>query len=263
MIDPVEIVTPKILADSNLPRIIDHFWSVLDANFDFRQEFSCGFHVHISSASQAYSMAQLRQMAKAVTFWEPFTARCAPPSRQDRVVGMCDSNVSADGTSVGADLYRLGPWRGLTHAFSYIDRAERDDIVMYVCPDKYRAWNFNPCRAGGFGSIEFRRAPGVVNVKKAKHWIAFVMAFVEMAIQFNPTSFAASVQEASALQYLGFPEFEAQLLRCAKTIGVYAQLDPRLRQPDDARSLHITVMTKELLQSLQRIDPGYHFSSNY
>ncbi|KAI9735666.1 MAG: hypothetical protein M1834_001682 [Cirrosporium novae-zelandiae] len=67
------------------------------------------------------------------------------------------------------------------------------------------------------------------------------MAFVEMAIQFNPATFADSVQTATALHTLGFPDFEAQLLACAKTLGVYAQLDPRIQQPDNPRSLHITI----------------------
>ena len=125
-------------------------------------------------------------MAKAVIFWEPATARCAPRSRQDRVLDFCKSNIKPP-TRAGFDLRRSGPLRGLRLAFDYVDSVDRDTIIVdYVCPDKFRAWNFLPSRTGKPGSSEFRRGPGVVTAKKAKHWIAFTMAFVDMAVQLNP-----------------------------------------------------------------------------
>ena len=124
-------------------------------------------------------------MAKAVVFWEPSTAKCAPLSRQDEVQDFCKSNIA--GTMVGQVLENYGLVQGLQLAFEHIDRAGVNEIVRYVCPDKYRAWNFLPCKTGGTGSIEFRRPPGVVTAKKTKHWIAFTMAFVDMAVQFDPS----------------------------------------------------------------------------
>lgn len=256
-IDPVEVVTPIIPADLYWTQVIDHFFVTLDKHFEFRRDTSCGFHVHISPATASYTLAQLRQMAKAVVFWEPATARCAPPSRQDCILGMCKSNVKLP-VPVAFDLQQYGPWRGLQNAFDHIDNAAtRDEIVHYVCTDKYRAWNFNPCKEGGFGSIEFRRAPGVVDAKKSKHWIAFTMSFVEMAIQFDPADFAHDVQSAAVLHSVSHPDFEAQLLACARQLNVYAQLDPRLRQTDNPRTLHITSMSAAAVLWLQKHDPDY------
>lgn len=115
---------------------------------------------------------------------------------------------------------------------------------------------------GKSGSVEFRRAPGVVTAKKAKHWIAFTMAFLEMAVQFNPESLAASMQTAPDLRTLYYPDFQEQLLMCARRIGIYGNLDTRLVQSDDPRTLHITCMAQENLDILRQLDPDYHYSTN-
>lgn len=260
---PIEIVSPIIIADSRWVQIIDKFWSVLTSSFEIRCEFSCGFHVHISSATETWSLAQLRQMAKAVLFWEPRTARCAPPSRQDQVLGMCKSNVD---NAVPAGVYLRS--KGFQAVCDHIENLGRDEIINFVCPDKYKAWNFRNCAEGGFGSIEFRRPPGVVDAKRAKHWIAFTMAFVEMAIQFNPAqafhqpSLLNRNLEPSGSDSFDSDCFKTYLLACAKQLGIFAQLDPRLYQVDNTRSLHITTLGNEALEWLQQHDQHYHFSVN-
>ena len=257
----MEIVSPLIIADAIWVQVIDTFWSVLLQHFELRRDTSCGFHIHTSTATGNYSLAQIRMMAKAIIFWEPATARCAPDSRQDRILGFCKSNIKYP-VPVASYLSGPGPLRGLQYAYDYIDTLGIDAIVDFICPDKFRAWNFRPCRTGGHGSIEFRRAPGVVTAKKTKHWIAFTLAFIEMAIQFNPSFLAGQVQSAPRLSQISYPDFEEQLLACAKRLGVYPQLDPRLRQSDEPKTLHITTMSPRELRLLQHIDPEYTFSPN-
>ena len=215
----------------------------------------------MSLSSGSYSDSQLRAIAKAVTFWEPATARCAPPSRQDTVQGFCKTNIGMD-TRVSAPLTRYGPLRGLGYAFDYIDHAARESIVEYVCPDKYRAWNFNPCRPGGHGSIEFRRAPGVVQSQASIPWIAFTMAFIDMALQHSPVSLATSVREALYLPEVYHPDFRTQLLDCAAQLGLAACLDLDTGQCDDPNTLHFTMIDKYTLRNLQRLDRRYTFSEN-
>lgn len=187
-------------------------------------------------------------MAKAVAFWEPMTARCAPPSRQDEVLGMCKSNAP----SLAVYLSTVG---GFAYVCRHIVELSRNEVCEYLCPDKYNSWNFRNAKVGGSGSIEFRRPPGVVEAKKAKHWIAFTMAFVEMVVQFNPAYFLhrplpANEDESVERSYLHREEkaFDHYLLACAKRLGVYAQLDPRLGQPDNTQSLHITSLGKEAME---------------
>ncbi|KAL8730745.1 MAG: hypothetical protein Q9181_004551 [Wetmoreana brouardii] len=253
---PVEIVTPVIRATPDWVSLIDRFWSVLNQYYECLRDTTCGFHVHISPVTKSYSDDQIRQLAKAIVFWGPATAECAPPSRQDNVQDFCKSNFDADDPTTGS-------LRGHGDVFQYIDNASRDEVIKFVCPDKYRAWNLLPSKFRGSGSIEFRRAPGVETAKKAKHWIAFTMAFIEMAMQFNPNDLARYAQSNPVLHDLTFQHFESTLLDCARQIDVYVQLDPRLRQPDNPRTLHITTMQKDRIRILQQLDKDHHKSVRY
>ena len=131
-----------------------------------------------------------------------------PPSRQDRVLGFCKSNLCQP-VPVAIPLDTHSIWRGHQVAFNYIDNPTRDEIVDYISPDKYRAWNALPSKQYGSGSIEFRRASGVVTAKQAKHSIAFTIAFIEMAMQFNPDNFACHVQSNPILQDLNFAHLKS------------------------------------------------------
>lgn len=217
---PIEVVSPKIIADDHWVEIMDNFWSVLLRYFELRQDTSCGYHIHISTMSGGYSLDQLRMVAKAIIFWEPATKRCTPLSRHDRFVDFCKSNIAHD-VPVVETFRQAGPFGGLSPAYGYIDNAGRDSIVEYICPDKYRAWNLLPSKTGGHGSIEFRRPPGVVTTKKAKHWIAFAMTFVDMAIQFNPSALAAYMVDIVPQLNLAYhPDFQKQFFTWARRLGV-------------------------------------------
>jgi hypothetical protein len=169
---------------------------------------------------------------------------------------------------VAGELRTHGPLRGIRHAFHHIGRASRDDIVSYVCPDKHRAWNFLPARESGHGSVEFRRPPGVVNGKKAKHWIAFTMAFVDMAMRNDldqiSRGIAKDYHRRREVVSTSRPstEFDDLLLASAQHLGLYSTLDPRLRQSDEPRSLHITMMRPDYFAWLQKFDEEYHLSDN-
>ncbi|KAF2707295.1 hypothetical protein K504DRAFT_492803 [Pleomassaria siparia CBS 279.74] len=247
--DPVEIVTPVVKADATWVATIDKFWSIIQRHFVLRRDTSCGMHIHVSPQQGKIDIVQLRCIAKAVVLWERDTARY-----------FCLSNVK--GRVPVADVLRThGPVRGLRHAFRYIDQASRDGIINYVCPDKHHAWSFLPSREAGHGSVEFRRPPGVVNAKKAKHWIAFTMAFVDMAMRNNvgrisrrlPKQHYRRRRAAGTISQPTF-DFDDLLLALAELLGVYSIFDPRLRQSDEPRSLHITMMRPDCFDWLQRFD---------
>lgn len=141
-----------------------------------------------------------------------------------------------------------------------IDQTPRDELVRLVCPDKYRAWNFLPAREGKAGSIEFRRPPGVSTAKKAKHWVAFTMSFVYLAIRANPSCLSSRVQESVGLDSIHHPDFLEDLLHCARELGIDDQLDVRLIQPDDVDRLHITMAQPEAVAWLRSLNLGYNFT---
>ncbi|KIW68925.1 hypothetical protein PV04_04837 [Phialophora macrospora] len=155
-----------------------------------------------------------------------------------------------------------GPLRGLEYAFDYIDNCSRESVVDYVCPDKYRAWNFNPCRPGGHGSIEFRRAPGAVQSGSSIHWIAFTMAFIDMAIQYSPATLATRVRDAAYLPEVYHPDFRTELLECAAQLGLTGLLDLEAGRHEDPESLHFTTTSSKVINHLKRFDRRYRFSDN-
>jgi hypothetical protein len=57
-------------------------------------------------------------------------------------------------------------------------------------------------------------------------------------------------------------DFEAMFLASAETLGIRATLDPRRRQLDEPRSLHITMMRPDQISRLRDFDKDYHLSAN-
>ncbi|KAK0622719.1 hypothetical protein B0T14DRAFT_564144 [Immersiella caudata] len=162
------------------------------------------------------------------------------------------SRVSATRTSV---RHSLG-----VYAFT-----DRNRLIDFICPSKHCSWNFLPAKTGKLGSIEFRRPPGVTLAKKAKHWIAFTMAFVWMSMKFSPQDFIDGLGWLGTeleLEETLHPDFHQQLLESAKEIGVFWQLDARLEQVNDSDQLHITMMTEQSFSWLQRQGLGYKWSVN-
>ena len=249
---------PKTRGDEYWTSVVDKFWAVMRAHFELRQDTSCGLHVHISMLLGKYDLPQLRKLAKAVIYWDSAVIMCAPPSRSARVSSFCGDNLQS--SDAWDDYMGQGPLRGLKAAFEHIDTMDRDSIVAYVCPNGRRGWNFKPALATGSGSVEFRRPPGVVTAKKAKHWIAFVMCFVDMAMKYNPHDFMIKKPLIPNIISLILPEFESQLLASAKALGLDMVLDARLHQKDDPRSLYLHPTLRRnsaAMEYLQKIDQDY------
>lgn len=249
-----EIVSPILLADDSWTAIIERMWSALTAKFECRQDSTCGFHVHISFNNGEYSLAQLRNIAKAIVFWEPATARCAPLSRRDAATSFCKSNIKAP---LIADILRQhGPLAGLSRVYERIEELPRDEVIEFISPSKHFAWNMIPAKDGHPGSIKFRRPPGVINAKKAKHWIAFTMSFIWMATRFDLQNFVErSAASTATIGEIIHPDFLSRMAASARELGIDAVLDPRIQQKD-APTLHITIMTIASFQWLrQHNDP--------
>ncbi|KAI1322547.1 hypothetical protein F5Y16DRAFT_413188 [Xylariaceae sp. FL0255] len=139
----------------------------------------------------------------------------------------------------------------------------RQQIVDIMCPnrEKYFAWNLLPSGDGGSGSVEFRRPPPVATAKKAKHWIAFTMSFVHMALRASPETLAAKIAEAERWGDVSHPDFQEDILKSARELGIDFQLDVRLCQEDDVQRLHFTMINEAARTWLQSLNLGYKFTN--
>ena len=62
---------------------------------------------------------------------------------------------------------------------------DRDALIDLIGPARCLAFNFLPARHDGLGSIEFRRAPGVWDQRTTENWLAFALAFWQLASEFS------------------------------------------------------------------------------
>ena len=65
----------------------------------------------------------------------------------------------------------------------------------------------------------FEKPSGVVNAKKAKHWIAFAVIFLVMAVQFDPQEVTDRIplaldldEHQNRVRYIYHPDFEEQFI---------------------------------------------------
>lgn len=165
----------------------------------------------------------------------------------------CESNIKSP--KIKHYLQQHGPIRSLPFIFDKIDEATRDEVIELISPDKNRAWNLRPAKEGKAGSIEFRRPPGVASAQNAKHWIAFTMAFVYMAICANPSKLSQSIQDMQSFEDISHPDFLDDIKRFASELGIVQQL--KLDQPDDIEKLHFSILSNEGKMWLRSLNKGY------
>lgn len=88
------------------------------------------------------------------------------------------------------------------------------------------------------------------------------MAFVNMALQTNFDRIVRHLERFSDSPLRSMSAFEDLLRMSAEELDVFSILDARLRQSDDPRSLHITMMGPGLFNWLHGFDNEYHMSEN-
>lgn len=172
-------------------------------------------------------------MAKTILVYGLATMDFVPPSRNgpmsDRFLRL---NLSK--TSPAFDLLvKFGPLDRIKRGCEMIDGMSRDEICEFICEDRFRIWNFRPAMTGKAGSIEFRGAPGVVCSRKAKHWIAFVMAFVDFALQGRSEILGELLSGAADKSKIQVPNLGAMIEISGTRLGITEYLDKPLKQEDD------------------------------
>lgn len=130
-----------------------------------------------------------------------------------------------------------GPVRqfGYRELFGHMDTLSRDNLIRLVGPIKGLAFNFKNASDERLGSIGFRRPPGVWSWKKTKHWIAFGIAFWQLAFDFSDPgnrNAPLRVDDPGALE-----KFERALRAAARKHGVEHMLDRNPGSPTRIRTI--------------------------
>lgn len=127
-------------------------------------------HIHISPSVQRWRFTRLKRIARAIIWFESALEVVYPPDRR----GNWYTKANYADSSVLGDL-------NIMEALDYIEHCEtRDDLIETMSPNnKYYAWNFRSLTK--WGTIEFRRPPGVTNAMQAARWIDLVTTFLRSA----------------------------------------------------------------------------------
>lgn len=206
--DGVEVVSPILQSNGQWRTAMETFWATIDRSFKVRRDASMGFHIHLSPPSKKYTDDEVLQFAKAVTFWEPLIADLAPPSAREPFRRHCSSNIaSREGADEQLRYILNGPVKkdGYSRLFDYMATLDRDELIKFVASSKRLAFNFKPAAEGGLGSIEFRRPPGVWNLRSTTHWISFAIGFWGLAMEFF--GFGSRTAAPRATDVLSFNKF--------------------------------------------------------
>ncbi|KAF2199493.1 hypothetical protein GQ43DRAFT_442437 [Delitschia confertaspora ATCC 74209] len=184
----MEIVSPVMNTRKEPSKTISEFWEAINVGFTVQKERSCGGHVHITpnSSNQRFSMSDLRTIAFASVVYEDCVYSILPASR--KVNPYCNRNTRESGI-----LHRIcQQWGGglSTQALSTVGSAlaalsTPGEILAFMQSKRYVLWNFQHVLTNSSGTVEFRGGNQFLGTNGTLRWIAFVVAFVNLALSEN------------------------------------------------------------------------------
>ncbi|KAM0814534.1 putative Amidoligase enzyme [Seiridium cardinale] len=182
----LELVTRIMNTNEDWQREVDRIFSVLNEYCEIRLTVGCSMHIHVSPTQtgdlqQKYTIVQLRSILNAISFYDAAITQIMPAERKNTL--WAQSNVNGEKTPSKIKMaYRAVPQRSWGPLFSIFGSIKMKAMVhREMGQDKYMSWNFGHLM-DQCGTIEFRRPPGVRTAADAKHWAAFTLGFINMAM---------------------------------------------------------------------------------
>lgn len=185
----MEIVSPVLNTSRAISKTLSEFWEAMSISFEVQKEKSCGGHVHVTppSSTSRFSLLELKKVAFASVVYEPCVHAILPACRRNN--RYCALNSLPNGThglgrACAAGL-SASVLRSVRSSLQGVSSAA--GLLAYMQASRYVIWNFAnicPREAGGScsGTLEFRGGSQFLNMKTTLKWIAFVVAFIHMAL---------------------------------------------------------------------------------
>ncbi|KAK9794509.1 putative Amidoligase enzyme [Seiridium cardinale] len=182
----LEVVSRTMNTNEDWQEEVDHIFSVLSQYCEIKLTVGCSMHIHVSPTQtadlqQKYTIVQLRSILNAISFYDAAITQIMPAERKNNL--WAQSNVNGEKTPSKIKMaYRAVPQRSWGPLFSIFGSIKMKAMVhREMGQDKYMSWNFGHLM-DQCGTIEFRRPPGVKTADDAKHWAAFTLGFINMAM---------------------------------------------------------------------------------
>lgn len=178
----MEIVSPVMKTKDEPSQTLAEFWEAINVGFTVQKERSCGGHVHItpSNSTKRFSITDLRAIAFATVVYEDCVYSILPQAR--KLSRYCKPNTQQD-----SHLRRICAGGPSTQAYRTVgnilnELATADDVYGFLQNTRYVLWNFQHVVSNSSGTVEFRGGSQFRDTNGTLRWIAFVVAFINLAL---------------------------------------------------------------------------------
>lgn len=179
---------------------ISTLYQNLNKNFEVTSSHQCFTHIHIVPAVGFWTLSQLKSLSKSALYFERCLDELVPPYRRRSVwaksnrynkyfgdfptMSQCFKHIDKQAAFEG--LAARMNWCGADSptgvALSASRAAKRENPATDFAHDAFR-WAFGNIagEGDGFGTVEFRQAPGSSTSSEAVTWIMLVGCFARIA----------------------------------------------------------------------------------
>ncbi|KAK4231103.1 putative amidoligase enzyme-domain-containing protein [Podospora fimiseda] len=188
----------------------------LNKHFEVTSSHQCYTHVHIVPLTGYWKLQQLKSLARSAVYFERCLDEIVPPYRRRSVWAKSNRNNKYFGQLSMAECFskidRQSSPEGLAARMNLCDadsptgvalrsvRAMKDEnTALDFAHDTYR-WNFTNLNEGdGFGTIEFRQAPGSTTSQEVMSWVMLVGCFARLSCGLGDTLKAGDAPQTKSL----------------------------------------------------------------
>jgi len=226
----MECVSPKLKSSDNYSYVIERVWEAIKNSHQVTSTTTCGTHVHVAPQTRTFHLNEVRKIAFACCYYEPYIISCLPVGRREnkfckrnsniagRMGGLLRSKRSQALARIAADIQEL---YGFSSLIDYMQGDRHDE-------QRRALWNFQNLERTG--TIEFRGGEQMFGPNKTIRWIHFVIAFVLMALHENLIQRASSLPVPSNAAAGEVQEFWSKLRNFAYGRGFGAHLPSHFTQ---------------------------------
>ena len=216
---------------------------VLEQNCQILLTKGCSMHIHVApgindgltSSLDMWSLADLRGVLKATGIFDDAIMKIMPADRKSNewarsnfrtFTNPITKAVKQPASTELKNAFAGVPEHGWKPFFQSIDRAKvkRNFLPeLHIAREREVSMNFRPI--GSYGTVEFRRPPGVKTAADAQKWAAFAVSFVSAS--FDPNwdyqAWSTRTRHATVEELQSFISRGLELVEWPRTV-----LDPRV-----------------------------------
>ena len=213
-------------------RTIRRLWQVVESLFIIERNFSASSHIHVAPIGRRFTLRQLKTIGFAIAFYEPLVLNCLANERRGNRYCIPNSRASS---ALAMSIRSQRPGQAVAAFQAVQSRTQLRDLMQGG--ERTVLWNFlNTVGHDASGTIEFRGGRHLRGRRRSCWWIAFVLAFVSMALEdvrnFCPsplgdviTAFLQPSQCKRAVCKFSLPKTRTYCIIDDAVVGSYAALE--------------------------------------